>query len=67
MKIPKLKRELILKALKDGTIKRLGNNTYSVPSNFFVQGITPWMVSEVDKEGGANESTGSNRGRPGEA
>jgi len=45
----KEKKELIKKFYKEGRIKKLGNNCYSVPSEFFVKGITPKLVNEVLK------------------
>ena len=41
------KRDISKKAYKDGKIKKLGNDCYSVPSEFFVLGITPRLVSKV--------------------
>ena len=49
MKINKKKQALVLKALRDGEIKRLGANCYSVPAHFFIYGITAEMIAEVDK------------------
>ena len=39
----------IKKAYKEHRIKELGNNCYSVPSSFFVLGITPRLVNGVLK------------------
>lgn len=41
------KTEQIKTWYKEGKIKRLGNGCYSVPSEAFVLGITPLMVSRV--------------------
>lgn len=47
----KLKKNEILDALKSGELKRVGRSTraWSVPSRFFVLGITPTMIEEVVK------------------
>jgi hypothetical protein len=50
VKISKKKHDAIKKALDDGSIKRLGKSSYSVPSSFFVMGVTPGMVAQIDKE-----------------
>ena len=49
-KVTREKREIIIKALEDGSIKRFGERCYGVPESFFVQGITPIMVRKVDEE-----------------
>ena len=49
MKINRKKQALVLKALKDGEIKRLGANCYSMPAHFFIDGITAEMTKQVDK------------------
>jgi hypothetical protein len=41
------KKTLIRKLYAEGKIKKLGNGCYSVPSEFFVHGITPRFVNEV--------------------
>ena len=43
------KKEIIIKAYNEGKIKKLGNSCYSVPSDFFILGITPRLVGEVLK------------------
>jgi len=45
-----LKIDLIKQWYREGKIKRLSNNTYSVPSEAFVLGITPRLVNETLKE-----------------
>jgi len=49
-KISKIKRRAIIEARQAGELKRLSNNSFTVPSRFFVLGITPGMVAEVLKE-----------------
>jgi len=41
------KRDEILFAYQSGEIRRIGDNSFAVPSRFFVLGITPKMVAEV--------------------
>jgi len=43
------KKEKIKQLYKEGKIKKLKNNCYSVPSELFVLGITPRLVNEVLK------------------
>lgn len=45
----KEKIKKIKKLYKEGKIKRLGNDCFSVPSECFVLGITPRMIKEVLK------------------
>ena len=45
------KEDLIKKSYANGKIKSLGKGCYSVPSSFFVKGITPTMVHNVLKGG----------------
>ncbi len=49
------KEDLIKKSYANGKIKLLGPGCYSVPSSFFVKGITPSMVNDVLK-GGLNNN-----------
>ena len=39
--------ELIKKYYEEGKIKELGNGCYSVPSTFFIKGITTKIINEV--------------------
>lgn len=52
MNISKGKKVCIIKALADGSAKRLSESpaAFSVPSSFFLKGITPHMVAKVDAE-----------------
>ena len=43
------KNKIIRKAYKEGKIKKLGNSCYSVPSEFFILGITPRRVDKKIK------------------
>ncbi len=43
------KQEKIKQLYKEGKIKPLGNNCYSVSSKCFVLGITPKMIKDVLK------------------
>lgn len=45
----KEKIKYIKKTYKEGKIKKLNHNCYSVPSDFFLYGITPRLVNEVLK------------------
>jgi hypothetical protein len=47
VRVPKRKKEEIIQAYHNGEIKELNNLAYSVPSRFFVLGITPSMVNRV--------------------
>ena len=47
MRIAKAKIQEIEKAYRAGEVKVLGNGNFSVPSRFFVMGITPRMVAQV--------------------
>jgi len=49
VRISKRKKEEIVKAYRNGEVKRIGGLGYSVPSRFFALGITPAMVNEVIK------------------
>jgi hypothetical protein len=49
VKIEKAKRDAIIAAYRSGEIKRVGTG-FSVPSKFFVLGITPRMVTQVIAE-----------------
>ena len=44
------KVNLIKRWYSEGRIKKLGNTSYSVPSEAFVLGITPQLVNETLKE-----------------
>ena len=41
------KIKLIEKYYREGKIKRIGNSSFSVPSDFFILGITPRLVNLV--------------------
>ena len=41
------KKREIKRLYREGKIKKLKNNCYSVPSEFFIKGITPKLVNEV--------------------
>ena len=43
------KIELIKKLYKEGKIKRFGKNSFIVPSECFIEGITPKMVADTLK------------------
>jgi len=43
------KKALIKRLYAEGKIKRLGRGCYSIPSEFFVHGITPRLVNEILK------------------
>lgn len=43
------KKKLVLEAVKDGRIKVLGENTYSVSVTLFPYGITPRFISKCLK------------------
>ena len=47
MRVPKHKKEEIIQAYHNGEIKEINDLAYSVPSRFFVPGITPSMVNRV--------------------
>ena len=49
------KEDFIKKSYDNGKIKLLGDGCFSVPSSFFVKGITPTMVNNVLK-GGLNKN-----------
>jgi len=43
----KEKTKIINKSWEEGKIKRIANHSYSVPSKFFLFGITPSLLNEV--------------------
>jgi len=47
VRVPKHKKEEIIQAYHNGEVKEINDLAYSVPSRFFVLGITPIMVNRV--------------------
>lgn len=43
----KQKRKKIKEWIKEGKIKRIGEKSFSVPSEAFILGVTPRLISEV--------------------